>query len=100
MSHLETEREVALRGEARYVQRITRGLGSPSRPWPAEQPLRLESRERGVIDSLRFVPFHLPQCAPGEVLIRVHAAGLNFRDVLKALGLYPAETADARMYGD
>lgn len=100
LSRRETEREVALRGEARYVQRITRGLESPSRPWPADQPLRLESRERGVIDSLRFVPFHLPQCAPGTVLIRVHAAGLNFRDVLKALGLYPAETADARRYGD
>ena len=53
-----------------------------------------------MIYSLRFVPFRLPQCAPGDVLIRVHAAGLNFRDVLKALGLYPAETADARMYGD
>lgn len=96
----DVEREVALRGEARYVQRITRGLENPLLPTADGQPLRLESRERGVIDSLRFVPFSLPQCGPGEVLIRVHAAGLNFRDVLKALGLYPAETADARMYGD
>jgi NADPH:quinone reductase-like Zn-dependent oxidoreductase/acyl carrier protein len=94
------EREVALRGEARYRQRIARGLENPRRPWGPDQPLRLESRERGVIDSLRLVPFALPQCGPGEVLIRVHAAGLNFRDVLKALGLYPAETADAHMYGD
>jgi NADPH:quinone reductase-like Zn-dependent oxidoreductase/SAM-dependent methyltransferase/acyl carrier protein len=96
----DVEREVALRDEARYVQRITRGLENPLLPTADGQPLRLESRERGVIDSLRFVPFSLPQCGPGEVLIRVHAAGLNFRDVLKALGLYPAETADARMYGD
>ena len=96
----EVEREVALRGEARYRQRITRGLENPRIPWNADQPLRLESRERGVIDSLRFVPTVLPSCGPGEVLIRVRAAGLNFRDVLKALGLYPAETADARMYGD
>ena len=96
----DAEREVALRGEARYRQRIARGLENPQLPWGADQPLRLESRERGVIDSLRFVPFAMPRCGPGEVLIRVQAAGLNFRDVLKALGLYPAETADAHMYGD
>ncbi|MFM8684280.1 MAG: MDR/SDR family oxidoreductase, partial [Chthoniobacterales bacterium] len=60
----------------------------------------MESRERGVLDSLRFTPFEMPSCEPGQVLIRVKAAGMNFRDVLKALGLYPAETADARMYGD
>lgn len=96
----EVEREVALRGEARYVQRIARGLASPQQSFDPGLPLRLESRERGILDSLRFVPFSMPECAPGEVLIRVHAAGLNFRDVLKALGLYPAETADARMYGD
>ena len=25
---------------------------------------------------------------------------MNFRDVLKALGIYPAESADARIFGD
>ena len=50
--------------------------------------------------SLRLVPFALPQCGPGEVVIEVKAAGMNFRDVLKALALYPAETADARIFGD
>ena len=96
----DSEREVAWRGEARYAQRLSRGLPSGGRELPADLPLRVESRERGVIDSLRFTPFPLPPCAPDEVLIKVKAAGLNFRDVLKALGLYPAETADARMYGD
>jgi hypothetical protein len=94
------EREVALRAEARYVQRLSRGLPAGTGEPPASVPVRVESRERGVIDSLRFTPFPLPSCAPDEVLIKVKAAGLNFRDVLKALGLYPAETSDARMYGD
>ncbi|NQX00690.1 zinc-binding dehydrogenase, partial [bacterium] len=98
--HADTEREVALRGEARYVQRITRGLATREQPLDASVPLRLESRERGVLDSLRFTPFAVPVCAPGEVLIQVKAAGMNFRDVLKALALYPAETADARIFGD
>ena len=94
------EREIALRGEARYAQRITRGLASREQKLDASVPLRLESRERGVLDSLKFTPFALTVCAPDEVLIEVKAAGMNFRDVLKALGLYPAETADARIFGD
>lgn len=98
--HPDTEREVALRGEARYVQRITRGFENHEQRLNSSVPLRLESRERGLLDSLRFTPFELPACAPGEVLIHVKAAGMNFRDVLKALALYPAETADARIFGD
>ena len=94
------EREVAFRGEARYVQRITRGTASGEQWLDPSTPLRLESRERGILDALRFTPFALPTCGKGEVLIEVKAAGMNFRDVLKALGLYPAETIDARIYGD
>ena len=62
--------------------------------------LRLESRERGHLDTLRFAPFELPPCGPGEVLIEVKAAGMNFRDVLKALALYPGDAPDARIFGD
>ena len=50
----------------------------------------LESRERGHLDTLHFAPFAMPVCAPGQVLIEVKAAGMNFRDVLKALALYPS----------
>ncbi|MES2476327.1 MAG: SDR family NAD(P)-dependent oxidoreductase [Verrucomicrobiota bacterium] len=98
--HIDTEREVALRGEARYVQRISRGLPQREQRLDPAVPLRLESRERGLLDSLHFTPFMPPTCAPGEVLIQVKAAGMNFRDVLKALALYPAETEDARIFGD
>ena len=96
----DAEKEVALRGEARYGRRLARGLPSGEKDLDEDVPLRLESHERGVIDSLRLTAFPMPECGPDEVLIRVKAAGLNFRDILKALGLYPAETTDARMYGD
>jgi acyl transferase domain-containing protein/acyl carrier protein len=94
------EREVAFRGEARYVQRIARGLDDDEQELDAATPIRLESRERGILDALRFAPFAPSACGPDEVLIEVKAAGMNFRDVLKALALYPAETADARIFGD
>ena len=96
----DAEREIAFRGEARYVRRITRGLEPREQVLDRNVPLRLESRERGLLDALRLVPFALPPCGAGEVVIEVKAAGMNFRDVLKALALYPAETADARIFGD
>jgi len=96
----DAEREVAFRGEARYAQRLSRGRPSVQQTLDPAVPLRLESRERGHLDTLRFAPFALPPCGPGEVLIDVCAAGMNFRDVLKALALYPGEAPDARIFGD
>jgi NADPH:quinone reductase-like Zn-dependent oxidoreductase/acyl carrier protein/nucleoside-diphosphate-sugar epimerase len=49
---------------------------------------------------LRFAPFGQPPCNSDDVLIDVKAAGMNFRDVLKALALYPGEAPDARIFGD
>jgi SAM-dependent methyltransferase len=92
------EREIAFRGEARYVQRLARGRSSIEETLDPAVPLRLGSRERGHLDTLRFVPFTVPPCGPGEVLIDVKAAGMNFRDVLKELALYPSEAADARVF--
>ena len=94
------EREVAFRGEARYVQRLERGQAASEQPLDPASPLRLESRERGHLDTLRFVPFAEPACEPGQVLIDVKASGMNFRDVLKALAMYPGEAPDARIFGD
>jgi acyl transferase domain-containing protein/acyl carrier protein len=96
----DSEREVAFRAEARYVRRIGRGLSPREQVLDRTVPVRLESRERGLLSSLRLVPFALPPCGAGQVVIEVKAAGMNFRDVLKALALYPAETADARIFGD
>src|SRR5204862_1415145 len=96
----ESEREVAFRGEARYVQRLERGRPRREQTFDPAVPLRLESRERGQLDALSFAPFAQPPCGPGEVLIDVKAAGMTFRDVLKALALYPGEAPDARIFGD
>lgn len=96
----DAEREIAFRGEARYAQRLTRGQPSVHECLDPTVPLRLESRERGQINSLRFAPFAPSRCEPGQVVIDVKAAGMNFRDVLKALALYPGEAPDARVFGD
>ena len=100
LSRKDGEREIALRGEARYVRRLDRGRLSREQWLDPIQPLRLESRERGRLDTLRFAPFELPLCGPSQVLIEVKAAGVNFRDVLKSLALYPGDAPDARIFGD
>src|SRR5207302_6363734 len=96
----EPEREVAFRGEARYVQRLDRGRPRIERSLDPALPLRLESRERGQLDALKFASFAQPSCGAGEVMIEIKAAGMNFRDVLKALALYPGDAPDARIFGD
>ncbi|MCE5303540.1 MAG: SDR family NAD(P)-dependent oxidoreductase [Planctomycetaceae bacterium] len=58
---------------------------------PNGQPYRLDITSRGQLDNvvLRAVPRRQP--GPGQVEIRVRATGLNFRDVLNVLDLYPGE---------
>ena len=97
---VDQECEVAFRGEARYAQRLDRGRPRITRSLDSTVPLRLESRERGQLDSLNFAPFVQPSCGPTDVIIDVKTAGMNFRDVLKALALYPGDAPDARIFGD
>ena len=47
--------------------------------------------ERGAIDNLRLTETEVPPPAEGYVQVRVEAVGLNFRDVLNVLGLYPGD---------
>lgn len=100
LKRTDVEREVAFRGEARYVQRLDRGRPVKEQWLQKTIPLRLESRERGHLDTLRFTPFENPPCEADQVVIDTRAAGMNFRDVLKALALYPGEAPDARIFGD
>ncbi|MEM7279009.1 MAG: SDR family NAD(P)-dependent oxidoreductase, partial [Pseudomonadota bacterium] len=82
------EPQLAIRGQTTLVPRL---VGSPrlqSFLPAADVSLRLESTERGMLDNLRYSAMPLVRPAADEVLIRVRASGLNFRDVLNALGNY------------
>ncbi|MBN1814014.1 MAG: SDR family NAD(P)-dependent oxidoreductase [Anaerolineae bacterium] len=87
----EGENQVALRGEARHVARLMRYSPETSREavLGKDQSFRLEVIKSGVLESLslRAAARQRPGC--GEVEIQVCAAGLNFLDVLSALGLRP-----------
>jgi len=80
------EDQIAYCDGARYVARLDRMV-------PTEQAVhtRLEIVDKGSLENItrRAMTRQLP--APNEVEIRVQAAGLNFRDVLNALGVYPGD---------
>src|SRR6185295_2355975 len=50
---------------------------------------RVEIDEPGVLDRLTLRAAPVRQPGPGEVLIAVETAALNFLDVMKAMGVYP-----------
>jgi len=50
-------------------------------------PRRLEKSSAGVLDELHLTPAERLAPGPGQVQIRVVAAGLNFRDVMNAVAM-------------
>lgn len=102
----DADEEIAFRHEARFAPRIERA--KPVKVPVAYTPLAsihttpycLELPTSGVLTNvtLRAAPGHSP--GPGQVEIAVAAAALNFRDVMKVLGLYPSEADDAVFLGD
>ena len=73
---------------------LGRRLGRPSGalvPPPGGVPWRLEGDGSGTLDGLALVacPAAGGPLAAGQVRVAVRAAGVNFRDVLIGLGMYP-----------
>ena len=85
------EPELALRQGKHLVPRLLPWARSGHLPVPRATDYILDVTERGAIDNLHLVEIHVPPPSAGEVQIRVEAAGLNFRDVLNVLGLYPGD---------
>lgn len=86
------EERIAWRAEGRYVERLARSgdaAGDPGSALPPAGAYHLDIDGRGVLDNLRWREAERQRPGPGEVEIEVEATGLNFRDVLNAMGLYP-----------
>ena len=76
---------VALAARALPVRDTEDSLIPPPGPW------HLDTRKRGTLESLALISSPQEPLGPTQVRVQMHAAGLNFRDVLVALGLYPGE---------
>ncbi|MEU4213700.1 beta-ketoacyl synthase N-terminal-like domain-containing protein, partial [Streptomyces sp. NPDC026206] len=75
------------------VGRLARSASGSGLLPPTGQPWRLDAGAKGSLDGLVLAPSPdvLEPLAAGQVRVAVEAAGVNFRDVLNALGMYPGE---------
>ncbi|MGJ6127019.1 SDR family NAD(P)-dependent oxidoreductase [Mycolicibacterium sp. Y3] len=85
------EPEMAVRQGRFLVSRLLHWARSGQLPMPRSDDYVLAPTERGAIDNLRLVEKELTPPEANEVQVRIEAAGLNFRDVLNVLGLYPGD---------
>ncbi|MGC2997759.1 SDR family oxidoreductase [Streptomyces sp. G35A] len=89
------EPELALRAATAHAPRLLRaGKGDagtgPLTPPADGGPWHLDIREKGSLDSLELIPADRSgPLGDHEVRVDVRAAGMNFRDVLNALGMVP-----------
>ncbi|SPM30394.1 polyketide synthase, partial [Mycobacterium terramassiliense] len=92
--------EVALRDGQRYVNRLVQAPTTATGDLVHESrctvvnldgggAVRLQIDQPGRLDALRVHAVTRIPPGPGQVEVRVLAAGLNFSDVLKAMGVYP-----------
>ncbi len=102
--YLDREDQVAFRKQKRFVARLshlspekmtqleTDRIGTTRKlTRPDSEAFRLEVGVPGVLDGLQFKPVARPKLVENQVEIEVYATGLNFMDVMNALGLLPGE---------
>ncbi|WP_348262267.1 SDR family NAD(P)-dependent oxidoreductase [Telmatobacter sp. DSM 110680] len=97
------ESEVAWRGDIRFASRFSPTrleIHPPRVPPSTNAAYRLDLPLSGVMDDLALNEVFRRKPGRGEVEVEIHAAALNFRDVMKLLGVYPIESDRDIFIGD
>jgi len=102
------ELEVAYRDSNRHALRLGRVRAdqlskrtfNAVNPDGSLVPYRLETDRPGILANLSLNETMRRPPGPDEVEVRVRAGGVNFRDVMKALGTYPGNPVDLLWFGD
>ncbi|MEA2686588.1 MAG: hypothetical protein QOE93_1783, partial [Actinomycetota bacterium] len=94
------EDETAIRGGRRLVRRLRRlpptaaAAVTPTRPATPSDSWRAGVSRPGALETCALRPMARRRPGPGQVEVEVDAAGLNFRDVVLAMGLLPSLAFD------
>ncbi|MCK7612098.1 type I polyketide synthase [Roseibium sediminicola] len=90
------EREIVLDSKTRSGIRLLSGgvLSDTNLPEGASPAMRLDILRQGSLDQLAWQAVERKPIAGKDVEIAVEASGLNFRDVMWALGLLPEEALE------
>ncbi|MBX9645645.1 MAG: SDR family NAD(P)-dependent oxidoreductase [Xanthobacteraceae bacterium] len=79
------ELQITVRAGTAYVARLEHSQAG--RPISAPHCVRLEKPKSGLLEELLLRPATRRDLRPGEIEIRVHATGLNFRDLMNAVAM-------------
>ena len=94
----DAEDQVALRQSGRMVARLVRRDLAPvagaRRQRRDGRPFAVYAEQPGRLDRIAASALERRAPGPGEVEVEVEAAGLNFIDVLMAMGVYPGREAE------
>jgi mycoketide-CoA synthase len=88
------EPQLAVRNGGVFLPRLARVASESGLSLPAgAEQWRLVTVERGTLEGLELAPCGevVKPLEEGQIRVGVRAAGLNFRDALIALGVYPGE---------
>ncbi|MBH5338670.1 SDR family NAD(P)-dependent oxidoreductase [Streptomyces pactum] len=96
------EPQLAVRAGQVLVPRLVRSGTTPGLgPVPREPGWRLDVTAKGTLENLALLPY--PEATrplePGQIRLAVRSAGMNFRDVLLALGMVDQETMGGEAAG-
>lgn len=102
---IDGETEIAYRNGRRLANRLhqilTKDMPVRTRDAVAtDSQYRLQIDTPGILTNLSLNETSRREPGPGEIEISVKAGGINFRDVMKALGMYPGNPIDVRWFGD
>jgi myxalamid-type polyketide synthase MxaB len=89
----QNEAQIAFKAGNRTVARLVRSSFNPQLKEVSLTSNQLVITHRGSLDNLQWQSVTRSVPSFGQVEIQVQATGLNFRDVLNALGLYPGAGA-------
>ncbi|WP_405593445.1 type I polyketide synthase [Streptomyces sp. NBC_01092] len=95
------ETQFAVRAGRVWLPRLVRmaadGVLAP--PSGAGDAWRMDIVDQGRLDGIALVPEERRPLGPGEVRVAMRAAGVNFRDVLNVLGMYPGDAGRMGLEG-
>ncbi|MEV7192770.1 SDR family NAD(P)-dependent oxidoreductase [Streptomyces sp. NPDC093510] len=87
------ESQLALREGTLLIPRLVRASGGAGITLPDDRAWRLDKGSAETLEGVAPVayPEVLEPLGPGQVRLAIHAAGINFRDVLVGLGMVPGQ---------
>lgn len=96
----EVEPEVALRESGRWVRRLRQFQPQSAAAVTRPPAFVMQIAQPGRADSIEFRGRARPAPGRGEVEVEIAAAALNFRDLMKVLGIYPLQEGERATLGD